>query len=96
MKAVIRLIVGCFLFLCGAWTGFSDPLVRVPYPMTVRQRGMGDAFTAVADDYYLLFTNPAGLTNDKNLKTKEGGKIVQLPLLNLGSQPIINQSGEVK
>jgi len=63
---------------------FSADLIRIPYPMTMRQRGMGDAFTAVADDYYLLFTNPAGLAQVKNMRTELDNRIVQIPLVSLG------------
>jgi len=74
------------LLIIAALAGpaFSETWLRVPYPMTMRQRGMGDAFTAVADDFYLLFTNPAGLRKVKNMKTEELNAIIQLPLLDFG------------
>ncbi|RKX78176.1 MAG: hypothetical protein DRP87_07100, partial [Spirochaetes bacterium] len=79
-----KLTMTILFLLTGISIAFSEGAIRVPYPMTLRQRGMGDAFTAVSDDYYLLFTNPAGLSQKKNLKVKETGGIVQLPLLNIG------------
>ncbi len=78
-KAALLIII---LLMASCFT-FADDFLRVPYPMTMRQQGMGDAFTAVADDYYLLFTNPAGLGQKKNLEVEEDGGIVQIPPLNI-------------
>lgn len=78
------LILSLLLMSCLTILIFPDELVRVPYPMTMRQRGMGDAFTAVADDYYLLFTNPAGLTQFKT-QTEPDNYIIQIPFGSLGT-----------
>ncbi len=79
-----RFVIAILLATFSAGFSFSQDMMRIPYPMTMRQRGMGDAFTAVADDFYLLFTNPAGLSKVKNLKTEERNRLIQLPPLNLG------------
>jgi hypothetical protein len=83
MKKIISIIVLIVIVAGAAWAEKGKELLRVPSPMTMRQRGMGDAFTAVADDFYLLYTNPAGLAEKKNLEVKEDGGIVQIPPLNL-------------
>ena len=79
-----RFVITILLVSLSAGLSFSQDMMRIPYPMTMRQRGMGDAFTAVADDFYLLFTNPAGLAKVKNLKTEKRNRLIQLPPLNLG------------
>lgn len=96
MKKIIMILL--LLISVGMFT-FADELLRVPYPMTLRQRGMGDAFTAVSDDYYLMFTNPAGLGEKKNLEVKEDGGIVQVPPLNIlagASTDVVNSIPQIE
>jgi hypothetical protein len=52
--------------------------------MSIRQMGMGNAYTAIADDYFLMDVNPAGLARKTRFfQTKEKKGILQIPILNL-------------
>lgn len=64
MKSLVS-IVACLLFTFNAHAAKSlSTKIHKPYS-SIRALGMGDAFTAVADDYSLIMYNPAGFARKK-------------------------------
>ncbi len=64
MSKIMFLIASLFLFQAKAAQSLSTKITN-PYT-SFRALGMGDAFTAVADDYSLIYYNPAGFARKKN------------------------------
>ena len=68
MRSVILHVFKFLSILSGLWI-FSTPLLLAVEPAFVREsiraRGMGNAFTAAANDEMLFFYNPAGLRSVK-------------------------------
>ena len=73
-----------FIIASFTWGQTSLSMHR---PMSYRQMGMGGAFTAIADDYYLIFHNPAGLSANKKKfsKRKEKTGLWNIGLIGFGS-----------
>ncbi|MFA7613273.1 MAG: hypothetical protein WCY48_03485, partial [Candidatus Caldatribacteriota bacterium] len=55
-----KLIILLFITSFNAWGFYEQPLMRSPKALL-----MGDAFTAVNDDSYTLFYNPASMARHK-------------------------------
>lgn len=65
MKSLISLLA-CLSFAFNAHAAKSlSTKIHSPYS-SIRALGMGDAFTAVADDYSLIMYNPAGFAKKKH------------------------------
>ncbi len=69
MKLSKSSLLSLSLFLILPFTAFGEALVNHAIHqdyMSIRAAGMGNAFTAVSDDYSTMFYNPAGLASLKN------------------------------
>lgn len=78
MKAL--LLVSVFLLSLSSQAAQSlSTKIQSPYG-SIRALGMGDAFTAVADDYSLIMYNPAGFARKKHNE-------IQVTLLGAGVSP---------
>ncbi len=86
--AIVALSLSCSLSVWQARaqsspSGLKDFTIHQPY-LSVRALGMGNAFTALADDYNALFYNPAGLARLEegqiNLGIGAGGDVKALEL----------------
>lgn len=60
MKRIITFIIAALVFAQAAYSAAFDRM-----GMGARAKGMGDAFTAVCDDYSSIYWNPAGLAKVK-------------------------------
>lgn len=78
----MRLFIFGALAIIGLQVNAADSLsTKISHHYdSMRALGMGNAFTAVADDYSLIYYNPAGFANKK---TNE----VQFSLVGVGSSP---------
>ena len=66
MKSVLKLSLGLLVFSQSAFAGNSLSTKIHNQYVSLRALGMGNAFTAVADDYTLIMYNPAGFAKKKN------------------------------
>lgn len=68
VKLAAKLLVGAFALLLAPYSYSAQSVstkIYNPYS-SIRAMGMGNAFTAVADDYSLIMYNPAGFSRKKN------------------------------
>lgn len=62
----LKITIGLIFFSMSAWGAPSlSTKIHSPYS-SIRALGMGNAFTAVADDYSLIMYNPAGFARKKH------------------------------
>lgn len=65
----IFIVILVFVLVPSSQLFASIPSIQ---PFNVRALGMGSADTAVADDWFLLYNNPAGLTLERKYQNLEG------------------------
>lgn len=65
MKMILVSFIMGILFVSQAYSQTLSTKIHNQY-VSLRALGMGNAFTAVADDYSLIFYNPAGFARKKN------------------------------